>query len=389
MRRVRSLAAAALIAAAALAPIQAQDLSALNTDLTTLFTALGRDIMPVLHRAALAGNDLVGEAQLRGMFRKSRGFYLAIPGVSATIFDGVAGSTLNSTDPDLWKFTFINIPGIISDSIGTTGTVADIYSMATSKAAPIPALNLGLGFPLPWGTEILLHGFYLPSALIDMGLDLAGEDIAGTFKALAPQFDLITVGGIFRKNVLTDKKGFWRPSLSIGAAYSYSHFALGMDDFSLDKVMDEPLDTGDMGVLAMDGTLGFYTSAHSFGAIVHASKTILWVLTPFAKFGAYYHVNSYESAFAVDATLTNDNDTPADTSDDTVISQKLDAPVKLSSADVSFLASAGIEVKILPFTVSTCLTLDLEQPVIDVQKLSLDGFTLNGLSATASFRIQI
>jgi hypothetical protein len=394
MRKVRVL-AAALLLAAVLAPIQTQEvvnLDALNTDISTLFTALGRDIMPALHRAALAGNDLVGEAQLRSLSKKKRGFYVAIPGVTATILDGVAGGVLNSTDPDLWKFTIINIPGIIEESIGTTGTTADIYSMATDKAAPLPALNLGLGFPLPWGTELLLNGFYLPGALVEWGVGFAGEDISSKFTAVDPQIDMITVGGIFRKNILSDRKGFWRPSLSIGASYIYSHFGFKLNQFSLSaldvEVTDE--DTGGMGDLTMDGELGFSTTAHSFGAIVHVSKTLLWILTPFAKFGAYYHINSYSSDFAVDATLSKEDDPLTTTVDESsVINQKLDAPVDLSTADVSFLASTGLEIKILPITISTCLTLDLEQPLIDVDEFALNGFRLNGLSATASFRIQI
>lgn len=386
MRKRIALLALLLLLAGACMFGDTVDLTALEMDLSTLFTSIGQDLTPQLHQVALSGNDLVGEARLRGLTR----VYLVVPGVSATVIDGV-GHVLNSDDSKLWSFTLISIPDLIADAIaGSDDTTSDIYHMATEKAFPLPSLRVGVGFPLPFGMEFLGSGMYLPRSLVDLGLSYAGEDVSSKVEALGLELDMLTVGGVLRKNILSDKRGFFRPSLSLGASYTYSHFKLALNDFSLDALGVDP-DTPQLGgTLDMAGATSFETTVQSFGALVYLSKNILWVLTPFAKLGAYYHVNNYASNLDVTATFTPDDDesTPEDESADVEV-QDLNVPVSIRSADVSFLVSGGFEIRVLPITISTCLTLDLERPVITIDELDLNGFTLNGLSATLSLRLQI
>ncbi len=112
-------------------------------------------------------------------------------------------------------------------------------------------------------------------------------------------------------------------------------------------------------------------------------------MTPFAKAGAYYHVSDYRSAFNVTATITpTPTDPPAVPAPDP-ITQSLDAPVILHEENISLIASAGLEVKILPVTLTVCASLDLDRPVVEFTAPVLNGFKVNGLGVTAALRIQI
>ncbi|MDP3180070.1 MAG: hypothetical protein Q8M76_19310, partial [Spirochaetaceae bacterium] len=156
-----------------------------------------------------------------------------------------------------------------------------------------------------------------------------------------------------------------------------------------------------LGQLTMSGDTGFHTQIHSLGAVLHVSKTILWVLTPFAKVGAYYHISDYSSDF--NAKVYVAKETGADPDNMTYGTPEeqgsLTAPVSIHSEDVSFIASTGIEVKLLPITVTICGSLDLERPIVQIPSIDLgnlsldtiplDEFKLNGLGITAAVRIQI
>jgi hypothetical protein len=377
-----TLAAGAL--AAETSPI---DLTALNADIATLFSSIGQDLSPRLHQIAMSGNDLVGEARLRGLTR----FSLSLAGVSLSTIDGVA-KVMDSTDPDLWKFSLISIPTLVKDSL-TDPTAQDAFSMVTGGVVPWPAIRVGLGLPLPGNLEILGNGFYMSKALVDMGLSLTGISLpAGLdLDAMGADLQMLTIGAMLRKPILSDKRGFFRPSLSLGASYTYSKFDFTVDDFTLDALGMDPIAMEGMGKLTMAGKTGFHTQIHSLGAVLHVSKTILWALTPFAKFGAYYHISDYSSEFNVTATVTPDD--PAASA----INQELDAPVSIHSEDVSFIASTGLEVKLLPITITVCGSLDLERPVVEIPSIDLgsldtiplDEFKLNGLGLTAAIRIQI
>lgn len=366
------------------------DLTALNADITTLFTSLGRDLSPRLHQIAMSGNDLVGEARLRGLTR----FTLSAAGVSLTAMDGF-GKALAvdpADDPDYWKFSLISIPALIEENLASAGSMAeDGFGLATGGAFPMPVLRFGMGFPLPGKLEFLGNGFYLSMALAEKGAGLFGLALPESISGLGADLQMITAGAIIRKPILSDKKGFWRPSLSVGASYTYSKFDFAVDEFSLDAMGMDPIAIEGMGDLTMDGSMGFHTQINSLGAIVHLSKTIFWVLTPFAKLGVYYHISDYESSFKVSAVVT-----PEDVGDDP-ITQELDAPVRIHSEDVSFIASSGLEVKLLPITLTLCASLDLERPVVEIPAIDLgdmgmDSFKsvkLNGLGLTAALRIQI
>jgi hypothetical protein len=211
-----------------------------------------------------------------------------------------------------------------------------------------------------------------------MGINLAGG-WAGKITSLGPSLNMLTVGGTFRKVILSEKRGRFRPALSLGLGYTYSSFSLGMSDFALTD-FDVAPDIGGLGTLSMEGSARFATTVHSAGATLAISKTFL-ILRPFAKASAYYHFASYSSNFDVTATVTPTTGDP--------IVQPIASAVSLRREDLSLIASTGIEL-VLPLIVLTVsASLDLEKPVIDVSDFTLTGFELNGLGLDVALRLQI
>jgi hypothetical protein len=201
---------------------------------------------------------------------------------------------------------------------------------------------------------------------------------------------MFTLGGIIRKPILSDKRGLLRPSLSLGASYTYSSFTFGLPNFNINDLVDEPIDLGDMGTLNMAGEVKFATKTQTIGGIVHLSKTFFWFLTPFVKAGAYYHSSEYESVFIVKAS-------GSDADGNTTLSERqLDASTGIIKInDVSIIVSGGLELKLLPITLTTTFSLDLERPVVglppisDLTSADFSGLTLNGLSVMLALRVQI
>jgi hypothetical protein len=360
-----------------------QDLGNLETDLKTVFLGIGREITPRLHQMALSGNDLMGEAKLRGL----TGFYFSIAGLNISTLDGI-GSVLTADGTD-WKFDLISIPDIIKDALGEGGDAETYFNTATKQAMALPSLRIGFGFPLPLGLELLANGIYLPPSLVEMGFGLAGEGVPTALKS-GTTLDMFTLGGIIRKPILSDKRGFLRPSLSLGASYTYSSFAFGLPKFNINDLVDGGIDLDDLGTLNMAGNVQFATKSQSIGAIVHLSKTFFWILTPFVKAGAYYHFSEYESVFVVKASGTDAQGNV------TLTERTLDASTGIiKTNDVSMILSGGLEIKLPPVVLTTTVSLDLERPVVGMPPISdltsgnFSGLTLNGLSIMLALRLQI
>jgi hypothetical protein len=366
------------------AQAQTIDLSLMNTDVNTVFTSIGRDISPRLHQIALSGNELVGEARLHGITR----FYVAL-GSSVTTIDGVA-KILQSDNEDDWAYKTLPISKIVKNALTEGSSAEDAFNTVTGKAFPMPSARIGFGFPLPFGMEFLGNTFYLPASLFDTALGMAGNSV--DFDKLDPRAEIFTIGGIIRKNILSDTKSFWRPSVSLGIGYTYSHFLMAFDKFSLDALNMEPPDVAGLGVLDMSGSMDFKTNVHSFGVVLGVSKTFLLVFVPYVRAAAYYHIATYNSSFQVTANILETNadgtineakrDTPVDT-------VELDAPVSIRTDDISFIVSSGLELRLLPITLLVGASLDLERPVTEINDFSMTGFKMNGFAVTASLRMQI
>jgi hypothetical protein len=376
------LGALLLLLSAAGAGAQTIDLTDLKTDVNTVFTSMGRDIAPRLHQIALSGNELVGESLLHGVTR----FYVGF-GAAVTTIDGVA-SVLASEDEDDWEYKTLPLSKLVKDSFASGSTGDDVFGLVTERTFPMPSPRIVFGFPLPFRMEFQGNLFYLPSGLADMAKDAAGGSV--DFEEMDTTAEILTIGGVLRRNILSDTKTFWRPAVSLGVGYTYSHFKMGFGSFSFDAMgMDELPDVG-MGVLDMAGEMGFETKVHSVGAVVGISKTLVKVFVPYAKAAAYYHAATYESQFKADATIYQ-TDADGNIEEPRVITEQIDidAPVKIESADLSILFSTGMEIRLLPVTLLFGVSMDLERPVAEIKDFSLTGFTLNGVGAAFSLRIQI
>ncbi|MDA8411646.1 MAG: hypothetical protein M0001_14835 [Treponema sp.] len=359
------------------------DFSALNTDVTTLFTSIGQDLSPRLHQLAISGNDFVGEAKLKGRV----GLTLTFAGVSIATMDGFS-KALGSNSPNVWKFSLLSIPNLVSANMP-----ADVFTMATTNAFAIPAFRFGAGLALPGGFEAFANGFYLSTAMTESAVNAFGASMPIDLKKLGADMGVLSAGGLVRKVILSDSTGYFTPSVSLGLSYTYSSFDFSVSNFSFGGIgMQAPVLQG-LGTIDMSGSLGFHSRVNTIGALFSASKTVLWVLTPFAKVGAYYHITDYSSNFDVKATVTS---ATTSTTSATTISQTLSAPVSLHSEDASLVLSGGLEVKIVAAVLTIATSLDLERPIVQLPSLSnlssaslISGTTLNGLGLTLALRVQI
>ena len=357
------------------------DLSQLNADVTTLFSSIGQNLAPHLHELAVSGNDLVGEADLRGPL----GITVTVAGLSVETMDGIA-KVLGTTSSSVWKFSLLSIPSLVQSNVGSSG----FYSMATTSAFAWPAPRFGIGVSLPLGFDFLGNGFYFSTSLVNSALGATGISLPFSLTTLGANLDMLSAGGVVRKSILSDTKGFWRPSASVGVSYNWSSFNFTVDNFSLGAFgVSDPVLQG-LGTLSMSGKLGFHSRVQTFGALFQVSKSILWVLTPYAKVGAYYHITDYNSNFDVTAVVT------PSTSTGSTITQALSAPVAIHSEDASLVVSGGMEVKVLVAVLTIGTSLDLERPIVQLPSLSnlssaslISGTTLNGLGLTLALRVQI
>ena len=375
--------AAILVLAAAVSTAFAQEainLAPLNEDVNTLFNSVGRDVVPSLNALARSGDVIVGAAELRGF----SGAYLTVLGVNIASMDGLGG-VLGDTSTETWKFELLPIPTLLANALGT-GETADMIQALTTQAMGLPAIRLGLGFPVYAGFEVLMNGFYLPPALVTWGVGMAGADTAAMIEDLGLAVDMLSAGITVRKVILSERKATWRPALSIGLGYDYASFGLDVPAFDLDALLDDPIDVGGLGTLSMTGNTSFNTAVHSAGITLAMSKTLLYVFRPFIKASAFYHHASYQSAFEVTAVVTLPDD--GDPATDDFIEQSLSAPVTITRDDLSVFASAGIEFAFPILVITLAATVDMERPVLDIDSFDLGGFTLNGIGATVALRLQ-
>lgn len=343
------------------------DLTPLNADMNTIFTGIGHDLLPALGRTAISGNDIVGAAELKGF----SGAYVAIAGLSLQTMDGAA-KVLNDPNQasDTWKFTLLPIPATIKSF---TTDIASYYNLITQRAFALPSVRIGVGTPLPFGFELLANGVFLPPQLVDT---IKGLDSSGMVSKLGPTLDFLTVGGVLRKVVLSEKKK-GSPSLSLGLGYVYSHYKLGVSNFSLDSLMSKPLDVAGFGTLGINGKVGFAATTNAYGAVFGLSKT-LFIFRPFLKAQAYYHESHYVSEFEVNAKVSQGSTV--------LVEQGLSAPVDLWDKDLSFAGSVGFELALPVIVLSFSVSADMERPIAVIG--TLDELKLNGVGANIGLRLQ-
>jgi hypothetical protein len=362
---------AACVAGSA-ASAQAIDLSPLSSDLTTLFTGVGQDLLPQVADLAMSGRPAVGAAEIKGL-------YLAIPSISVSTGSGIA-TVLN--DSSAWKFGLLPLPSLVSNATKNNSSAKLVYDLVTAKSSPLPALRLGLGFPLGHGLELLADGLVIPNALVSSALDLAETDKSGPIHSLGVSFDLYSASATLRYVLLPEAKRSIRPAVSLGLEYSYLYFGLKMSGFSLDTLVkaklltESALTIKDVGTLGMSGNMDFTTSAQTCGLVLACSKT-LGILRPFANVAFRYCNVSYGSSFNLGATLNGAS------------AGELKVPaISLSESGVKMVAAGGFEFVLPLLILSTSLDLDFSTLKLNLADLSSSDFRLAGVAANLTLRLQ-
>lgn len=340
------------------------DLSPLAADINTLLEGIGREVAPQLQQIALSG-DVMGEAEL-GNFPH---FSLSVIGAGVTISSGI-GNFMDSPDTD-WKF-LLAFPEIISTALAAAPEAEQYYTM-TKNVFPYPALRLGLGFGIAGGFELLVNGFAIPQMIVDSVAGLVNVPAVSSAK-----LDIMNVGVRVRKVLLRDE-GF-KPAVSAAVGYTYSSFLVGYGPFSLAEILGEPIDLT-VTTLNLEGELRMSTLVHSAGMDFHVSKR-LFIFTPFLKISPWLQWTTFSALTDLTATAGTE-------------SLQLIAEPEVNLSDLSVFITSGIELKLLILVLSTSVTLNLENPLLNVPKLlqtpflELDEPVLNGLSVNLGLRLQI
>lgn len=336
------------------------NLTPLGKDLTTLFSGIGQDVIPLLSQNSISG-DLYGEAEIDEVFFP---FYLSIPSVSIATTDGIA--TVLSDENQEWKF-ITKLPSLVDSAL--TDDTREYYDI-TQKLFALPSVKLGFGFKLPAGYELHFSGMYLPF-----------DDLKGLLpeEASVLSLSIVDVGVKIRKTIFSDQ--WLRPAFSIGVHYFYSQFDFGAD-FKLTDFVEEGVDVSGQ-ALDLDGDFSINTKVQSFGLDFHLSKR-LFIFTPFVKLSPTVYYSSMRSVGDFKATLSEE----ATEGEEVVPGDPIQLDIKESYIEgngLTLFASAGLEIRLFFIALHLSISADLQNPTfemgnatsLDFEETAFDKIALN------------
>jgi len=339
-------------------------LDPLGDDLSTLFTSIGRDVVPILQQNSVSG-DTYGEAEIDDVFLP---FYLNLPTIGLSTSNGIA--TVLTDERAVWKFT-LGLPDLIKGAL-TGDDVTKIFDL-TQRVAALPTVKLGMGFKLPAGFELHLSGIYLPAI-----------DYSAVTKELANlNLDITDIGVKIRKTIFTDKG--LRPAFSIGARYFYSTFNVGYNITSIADLLGNKIEAAGFGELDLSGKFTLGTMVQSYGLDFHLSKRLL-LFTPFIKLSPTVYFASINTNANFAANLYSAGTTDVLTKANLVI----DAPA--TGTGLALLASTGVEVRLIFLTIHLGVTANLQNPVFTLGNVIEGDFTetaLDKLSLDIALRLNL
>jgi hypothetical protein len=339
-------------------------LQPLGDDIQTLMTGLGKDIAPQLLQGALA-QDIVGEAAFKGGFPHGT---VVVPALGAGFGNGIA-TVLNGDSGATWKFT-LPMPSLLDQAMGGTDTWT-----ASRKIFPYPAMAVGLGFGIAKGYDVIVSGIVLPQSLTSKIVSLAPSSVGD----LSPEFSVASVVVKLRKTLTRDGPGLPAMSIGLGGAYGKIHVGAQID---LDKLNGQ-VDLGtNVGKLNMVGPLSFDTNLFALGLEFAISKRFL-IFTPFASVGVWYRHAVVNSVIDLTATIT-----PPSASGLLPSSVTIDSSPTATSDGFDGRLAAGLELNLFVAILHFGASLDLIDPLVNIQKFSLTGMAANGLSVNCGLRFQ-
>jgi hypothetical protein len=297
----------AMLAAMAV-PAGAQDLSVIESDLSTFLGGLGSEILAQLQQGILIG-DAVGEAEI-GDFPH---MYFA-SSTGAVFTNGIAKNISQEDSP----FQLVNFSGIVGQALGAANNqiATDLYNLSrTGFLYPHTRFSFGIGTVA--GIEVLGDITYWPQALTGWisGMVLENADMLTV--------DILSLQLRLRKVLLRDS-GFY-PAVSAGVGYAYSGTTFGFNLSSIGSVA--------MGPFSIDfsnSRITLATSLNAVGLDLNISKRLL-VFIPYLRFASWYEWGSFSSG------LTNMSVTIVSTS-------TLEPTATRQISGMTFLLQGGMEI---------------------------------------------
>jgi len=278
-------------------------------DMETLFTEIGKDIMPGLQTASVLNHEL-GAAE-HGNF--PRMYFSVSAGATAP-----GGVLTFLEDEELFEN-----PGLFSQ---VTDEITDneAYDIIT-EYFPLPSIRGTFGIGLFGGWEANVQLASVPQNVTDM--------VASDQPVAA---DVTTIGLRVRKVLVSRERGLL-PSISAGVGYTYSNL-----DFGYDLAEIDPLEIDDTTNLALNGEVKFVNRIHSFGADVRASTRFLAVFHPFIGASAYYQSSTYEAGIdGFDGTLEISGQIPI------VVEPAVEPFSEQELRDVNVVLNTGVDIRLL------------------------------------------
>ncbi len=289
----------------------------MEADFGLLLDGLSSDIDTVLLQNAISGQN-IGMAELGS--KKFSTFYAGLPAINLTAANGFL--TFRN-EADYFEVLDLNsmLNGLALDSLYSAVGVdnAQYVDLLLNQAFPIPAVKFNLGFKLPGNLELLLNGFGIPTAVLDLVSQQGVELPAGL------NFNYLNVGGVLRYVLLRDSKE--TPGFSIGLGGYYNDLSLGIELGDLLSGM-LPAEAGDVNPFA-DASMSIGTRTLAFGIDVAMSKRLLAIFIPYFKIGAWYAVTDTGG----NVTLTADSELASST----------------GHSDLDLLLDTGMDILLGPF----------------------------------------
>ncbi len=348
----------------------------LEADFNTLLSGVGYELTPKLQQSALSAN-IVGDAEL-GNFPH---YTFSVIGLGLNVYDGI-GEFLTS-DQTEWQSEIINFGELIDEQTEDTPG----FGVATERLIGLPSFRIGFGIGLIDGYEIFGSTFFVPFSVLELVKDMSADPDDTTLNNLELQTANISLR--LRKTIV-GRPGQLGRSLSVGAGYTYSGFAMGYTLGSLFDISDEAfVAEEDFNLYAevYDTTFSVGTDVHTYGLDIHMSRR--WpVVTTFFKVSPYVYHSRYYAKTKLNGVLIESEEAPTE---DTIAELRENADTDFSlrinsehrETDLSVHLSAGTEFRVLGFVFHTSLGYNLEDPLFNVGNVG-NGDRSDGLGGWLS-----
>lgn len=305
-----------IVLVAVILPVSSQDLSGVQSDLSSFLGGLGSQMLSLISQNSLLG-DGIGDAEI-GDFPHMA---LSLIQVGAVFADVGPKAIVDQTG----VFQVLNFPGIISQAMAQINnpTVTNLYNgSGTFFLAPNMRLTLGAG--IAGGVEVIGQIFFWPQGLTD--------GIASLANVQGLTFNVLNAGLRVRKVLLKDSGGF--PAISLGAGFVYSNFQAGYGLGSLPSVSVPPVS-----IDFSTAKVSLETNLYSAGLDVSVSKRLLF-FEPYLRLSSWYQWGSY------DGKVTGLSVTVSSTA--TGLAPESLIPV----SEIVFIVAAGFDLKLGPINLN-------------------------------------